>query len=128
AEAGGRTPDAAAPPDLSWHEAVALLHEELDRLPEKYRRPLLLCHLEGKARDEAARELGWSLGCVKGRLERGRQFLRARLARRGVALSAALLAAQGSGPATAAPPRPPAEATPRAPATGTSHAPRAALA
>jgi endonuclease/exonuclease/phosphatase family metal-dependent hydrolase len=65
----------------------------LDRLPDSYRLPLLLCYLEGKSRDEAAAELGWSVGIVKGCLERGRLRLRDRLQRRGVALSAGLLAA-----------------------------------
>ena len=81
-----------APPDLSWREACALLHAELDQLPDRYRLPLLLCHLEGKTRDEAAAALKVTVGTVKGRLERGRELLRARLARRGVALSVTLLA------------------------------------
>ena len=80
------------PPDPSWREAVAVLHEELDRLPDAYRRVLLLCYLRGRSREEAAAELGWSPGAVKGRLERGRKMLAARLARRGIGLSAGLLA------------------------------------
>src|SRR5262245_41559636 len=79
--------------DLSWREACAILHEELDRLPEKYRLPLVLCYLQGLTRDQAAGRLGWSVGALIGRLERGRQALRLRLQRRGVALSAGLLAA-----------------------------------
>ena len=98
------------PTDLSWQEACDLLHAELDRLPETYRAPLLLCYLEGKTRDEAAAALGVTLGAVKGRLERGREMLRARLARRGVTLSVGLLTAvaapqavgSGSGSALAA--------------------------
>jgi RNA polymerase sigma factor (sigma-70 family) len=80
-------------PDLSWREASVILHEELNRLPDKLRLPLLLCYLEGKSRDEAANELGWSVGKLKGMLERGRIRLRSRLQRRGIALSAGLLAA-----------------------------------
>jgi len=80
-------------PDLSWTEACAILHEELDRLPEINRRPLLLCYLEGLTRDEAAAELGRTIGSVKKSLERGRELLRKRLKRRGVTLSAGLLAA-----------------------------------
>jgi RNA polymerase sigma factor (sigma-70 family) len=91
--AAERATRSADPPDLSWREACATLHVELDRLPDKYRLPLLLCYLEGKSRDEAARALGWSLGTVKGRLERGRDVLRGRLVRRGVTLSAGLLGA-----------------------------------
>jgi RNA polymerase sigma factor (sigma-70 family) len=80
-----------APPDLSWREACAVLHQELDRMHEKFRVPLLLCYLDGKSRDEAARQLGWSVGAVKGRLERGRLMLRRRLERRGIGLSVGLL-------------------------------------
>jgi RNA polymerase sigma factor (sigma-70 family) len=77
--------------DLSWREACAALHEELDRLPERFRLPLIHCYLQGLSRDEAAKQLGWSAGAVKGRLERGRQLLRGRLARRGITLSVGLL-------------------------------------
>jgi RNA polymerase sigma factor (sigma-70 family) len=84
---------AADPPDeLSWREVRGALDEELGRLPEKYRAPLVLCYLEGLARDEAAARLGCPLGTLKGRLERGRDLLRRRLTRRGLALSAALAA------------------------------------
>ena len=85
--------------DPSWREACAILHQELDALPEHYRRPLVLCYLSGLARDEAAKELGLTLDTIKGRLERGRLRLRRRLAKRGVTLSVGLLgavAARGS--------------------------------
>jgi RNA polymerase sigma factor (sigma-70 family) len=77
--------------EVSGRELCGILDEELGRLPEKYRAPLLLCCLEGLSRDEAARRLGWSQGAMRGRLERGREMLRRRLARRGFALSAGLV-------------------------------------
>ncbi|MBO0699480.1 MAG: carboxypeptidase regulatory-like domain-containing protein, partial [Zavarzinella sp.] len=86
-------PRIAAGPDLSWREACAALHEELDRLPRTYRDALVLCYLEGLPRDEAARRLGWSLNVFRGRLERGRVRLRDRLSKRGITLSAGLLVA-----------------------------------
>lgn len=79
------SPDAAN----DWH---ALLHEEVNRLPHKYRAPVVLCYLQGKTAQEAAGELGWPVGSVKGRLGRARDRLRVCLTRRGVALSAALVA------------------------------------
>jgi RNA polymerase sigma factor (sigma-70 family) len=78
--------------EISGRELVGLIDEELARLPEAYRLPLLLCCVQGLSRDEAARQLGWSDGAVKGRLERGRRQLAARLARRGVMPSALVLA------------------------------------
>lgn len=89
--AARREPVAA--PDVSWREACAVLHEELDRLPPKYRLPLILCYLDGKTRDEVATELGWTPDSVRGRLDRGRSRLRHRLEKRGITLSAFLLAA-----------------------------------
>ncbi len=61
------------------------IHAELERLPERYRAPIVLCDLEGRSLDEAARQLDWPLGTIKSRLNRGRQRLRDRLLRRGVA-------------------------------------------
>jgi RNA polymerase sigma-70 factor (ECF subfamily) len=82
-----------APDEMTWKEVRQVLDEELARLPVNYRLPLLLCYLEGKTQDEAARELGWALGVFRGRLDRGREQLRHRLVRRGVGLPGALGAA-----------------------------------
>jgi RNA polymerase sigma factor (sigma-70 family) len=72
----------------SQNELSDLLDEELSRLPEKCRAALVLCALEGFTRDEAARQLGWSFGTFRRRLEQGRALLRERLIRRGLPLSA----------------------------------------
>ena len=84
--------DPAPAQDAGWREACDLLHRELDRLPDRFRLPLLLCYLEGKTRVEAADELGITAGTVKGRLRRGCELLRRRLALGGVSLSVGLLA------------------------------------
>jgi RNA polymerase sigma factor (sigma-70 family) len=90
--AGAYSPESEPPdphPDpldtLSARELLGLIDREIARLPEVYRLPLVLCDLEEQSQPEAARLLGWTLGSFRGRLMRGRERLRSRLARRGIA-------------------------------------------
>jgi RNA polymerase sigma factor (sigma-70 family) len=89
------------PDELTLREARAALDEELARLPERDRGPLILCYLEGLTRDEAAARLGCPLGTLKSRLERARAVLQKRLARRGLGLPATLSALLLAGGSTA---------------------------
>jgi len=86
-------PAAARIPNADWADVRPVLDEELSRLPEKYRAAFVLCYLEGKTNAEAARELGCPQGTILSRLAWARQRLRARLTRRGLTLSAGILAA-----------------------------------
>src|SRR5262245_8846812 len=72
-----------------WRELRPIIDEELNRLPAKYRVPLVLCYLQGKTNEAAARELGWAPGSMSYRLAIAKDKLRTRLLQRGVALSAA---------------------------------------
>jgi len=74
-------------------ELHAIVHAELDRLPEKYRAPVVLCDLEGLTHDEAAQRLQWPIGTVKGRLSRARDRLRERLKKRGLTEPAGVVTA-----------------------------------
>ncbi len=76
--------DPAAPDSFGRKFARRLTRNSND-YRERLRSPLLLCYLSGLTRDEAARQLGWSLGTLKRRLEEGRQALRSRLVKRGLA-------------------------------------------
>ncbi|MHB1422290.1 MAG: sigma-70 family RNA polymerase sigma factor [Gemmataceae bacterium] len=96
------SPAASANPldELSARELLLILDDEMARLPDRYRLPLILCGLEGRSQAEAARLLGWTVDSVRGRLERGRARLRARLVRRGFTLGASLLALESMATAT----------------------------
>ncbi len=89
---------------MSGRELLAALDEELDRLPPRYREPLVLCYLEGLTRDEAAVRLGVPAGTIKIQLERGRKRLGAALMGRGCALGAGLLTLAATSPAGASQP------------------------
>jgi RNA polymerase sigma factor (sigma-70 family) len=82
--------------NLPWDDTGAVLHQEIERLPERYRKPVVLCYLEGMTCQQAASYLRLSEGTTRGRLARGKALLRDRLKRRGVAFVAATM---GSGAA-----------------------------
>jgi RNA polymerase sigma factor (sigma-70 family) len=80
--------------DLCAQEEQEILDEELARLPEAVRLPLVLCCLEGLTQEQAAARLGCTPDAVRGRLQRGRTRLAARLSRRCITMPAVLLAAR----------------------------------
>jgi hypothetical protein len=85
-----RVPDATPALDTAPDEVEALC-AEVDRLPERYRIPILLCFFEGLTHAEAARRTGWPVGSVAGRLARAKDILARRLSRKGVGVAAIVL-------------------------------------
>jgi len=85
-------PAREATDEVLWHDLRPVLDEEINRLPEKYRAAFVLCYLQGHTNEEAAERLGCPKGTILSRLARGRERLRSRLARRGLALSVGGLA------------------------------------
>jgi hypothetical protein len=77
-------------PSFSPDEVEALCIE-VDRLPERYRVPILLCYFEGLTQLEAARRTGWAIGTVSGRLARAKELLARRLSSKGVGITTVLL-------------------------------------
>ena len=96
-------PEGEVEPHHLQPELLALLDQELSRLPDKYRVAIVLCDLEGKSRMEAARQLGVPPGTLAARVTRGRALLAKRLIRRGLAVSGGTLAAALTERATAGP-------------------------
>ncbi|HEV3142895.1 MAG TPA: sigma-70 family RNA polymerase sigma factor, partial [Gemmataceae bacterium] len=87
----GNMPRTERSGENTWQELRSIIDEEIGRLPEKYQGPLVLCCLESKSHDRAAKELGCAKTTLERRLSRGREVLRRQLIRRGVTLSAGVL-------------------------------------
>jgi RNA polymerase sigma factor (sigma-70 family) len=96
-------PEVAPPEAQDWR---CVLDRELERLPEKYRAPVVLCDLECRSRREAARQLGLCEGTLSSRLATARRMLAKRLGKTGVVLSGGALAAVLNEGASAAVPAP----------------------
>ncbi len=101
-ESTSDTPIERTEPCREWEPDLAeVLDAELDRLPAKYRLPVVLCEVRELTVAQAATELGWPVGTVASRLSRGRAALANRLRRRGVTVGSTLFAAGGTWAATA---------------------------
>jgi RNA polymerase sigma factor (sigma-70 family) len=120
-------PEPVPLPPEEARDWLPLLDEELRRLPEPYRRALILCDLQAQGRSAAAHALGVAEGTLSSRLARGRELLRRRLVRRGFSLTALALGAALTSGATAAVPPPLALSTTQAALTGSASASVAAL-
>jgi RNA polymerase sigma factor (sigma-70 family) len=120
-------PEPAPRPTAVPPEWLGLFHEELERLPERYRAALVLCELQGQGRAEAALALGVPEGTLSSRLARGRVLLRRRLMRRGVVVTAVALGVVLAEDARAEVPPDLVRVTVRAATAGAMSAPVAAL-
>jgi RNA polymerase sigma factor (sigma-70 family) len=89
--------------ESTWQELRTVLDEEIGKLPKKYRAAIILCHLESKSHEQAAKELAWPKATLTSRVVRGRDLLRQGLVRRGITLSAAAVITALAQKATAAP-------------------------
>jgi RNA polymerase sigma factor (sigma-70 family) len=107
-------PDLPAPdenPEWAWREVRVVLDEEINRLPQKYRVPFILCYLDGKTNEQAAQQLACPVGTLTSRLSWARKRLQVRLTRRGITLPAGVLASALAAHGLAAVPATLAEAT-----------------
>ena len=80
-----------------WDDLAEVLHDEIDRLPEQFRAPIVLCDMEGMTEGQVARRLGRPIGTIRSQLSRGRQQLRRRLIRRGLAPACVVVAMASTG-------------------------------
>ena len=85
--AGTAKEPAVAPDDTTWLETRRILEEEIGRLPEELRLPIILCFFQGMTQEEASQSLGIKYRTLRARLVRGREILHKRLRRRGVTLA-----------------------------------------
>ncbi|HMF14984.1 MAG TPA: sigma-70 family RNA polymerase sigma factor [Gemmataceae bacterium] len=85
-------PEAVSTPEDAWSDVRPVLDDAVDALPEEYRVLVVLCYLQGRTYDEAARLLSLAKGTVSTRLTQARVLLRRKLTRRGLALPVAVLA------------------------------------
>ena len=80
----------STPKAHDWSDLGTVIQEEIDRLPERFRCPVVLCDVMGLSHGRAASQLGIPAGTVKSRLGRAREILRGRLSRRGLAVPSGL--------------------------------------
>ena len=77
------------------NDSATVLHEEIERLPDRFRLPIVLCDLQGLTRDQAADHLGCTEGSLRNRLAKGRDLLRRGLTRRGIMFAVPIIAPPG---------------------------------